>query len=240
MSSAKNNLDFLTYTEKCIWLIGSGVNAEVIWQQSGFESMQNLAMVECVGLFEQCDYKININKENFKQCAEFLQHSPRESWNTRMLIKIAPELFDKKGMLQLEDALIEIDKWSKNRIFDEFMQIEKIEFSDEQILFIKKHCEDLRQILLCNLLKLCEIATADWLSFFDDQSVEFAVQVKEKMLLANGVLHDDMMRRTHYALIAEKNTAHRAILQFLMAEIKCGERVWANNELWKDLISRVS
>lgn len=222
-------LDFEEAENNCIWLVGDDVNIDTLWSLSSFAFVDDIQFIENYQLFDVGNLKCVFKKEY----SAFLQKSDRLHWNAKLLLKIAA--LDQK-LVHAQDLVIN-QKFSNKQLFRFVAKKYGMAFSSEEWEFVDKYAQDLQDLLAASLLSGAKVQVSNWESFFKRAEISWSAKMKNNTLLACAVM-DSAIPAMQYMLRADSNPIRRAIVQFLAASIKDGQRIWERNEIWKDLVAR--
>ena len=225
------NFNFNEIESKCIFLIGSAPETAFLWQASNFKTTESPEEIENSNLFEGSDLKLSFKKE-YK---DFLKFSNRENWEFKLLIKDAKEA-DLENISHANDCIINLDKIKQKTYLKNFAQAHNFEFNKEEWDFINKYIDSFIGLNIANTLKNANVPLESWIIFFSLERASWYKELKENKLIKNGILEDNIMPRIQYALKASSSSKEKAILKYILANIKNRAMIWEFPKLWESLV----
>lgn len=234
-------LDFDTSSAACVWLVGDDINAYIIWLFADtFVHSNNIESIENYEIFASAD---DIKAVFNKSMVSFLNQSQRKFWNGRLLLRAIGADFEQ--CVHQDDTVVRFDqKYDYNKLQQWFLQKyqEKLfgaNFDEKTRQFVGKNVLNLNDLVVCGVLASADIAIDDWPDFLQENVISWSQKFRQKTLLTDALLNDTIMPAAQYMLRADENMARKALLHFLLANIKDGAKLWEMNGLWKNLIDRV-
>lgn len=224
------------FKAKCTWYCGSNLDVDLLWNFSKNRYTNLTDEIENYGFFED-NLKFIFSKEN----ATFFKFSSRENWNVSVLIK-GISLKDVNEFAKPDDLIIDLENISSKDLFFKYVTNKYLDasnkdlFSTEEWKFILKSAQNLNDLVICSILKETDIELYNWIEFISQERSDWYANFKAGTLLNQAIIKDSVIAEMRYILKASRKLKQKAIIQFLLADIKSGGRIWDYSNFWYDLI----
>ncbi len=219
------------FPNKCIWLVGSGVNSFILFNKIKSDLIFDLSGLESYSFFDQNNYKALCDKDFFKFNEKFLIISQRVNWNKNLIIKVDVEkkdfLKNFKNCVKKEDAVYYVEDQSLLDLISLTDPDFKI-LDPEKKTFVKNNCLNLSDYVYFKLLSDLKINGLE--EYFNNTKVD------KQNILHEALAFDKPMSVLHYLILIEKNMNRKATLMFLKSYINDNGQVWDLDLMWKSLV----